>query len=152
MCIRDSISPPPLLLIHTNSTLYYLSASTLRTQLALPLLIRLVDTIINRRLRFGYDIGKGFVVGEEELLQQFDRIVSMVPNKNIAQDLRRRVEASRLDVIRSLGEQYLVYLAMQYVAYDVMYTNLASLVYVICLLYTSPSPRDATLSRMPSSA
>ena len=23
---------------------------------------------------------------------------------------------------------------------------------VICLLYTSPSPRDATLSRMPSSA
>ena len=135
MCIRDSIpplllslptftliSPPPLLLIHTNSTLYYLSASTLRTQLALPLLIRLVDTVINRRLRFGYDIGKGFVVGEEELLQQFDRIVSMVPNKNIAQELRRRVEASRLDVIRSLGEQYLVYLAMQYVAYyDVMY-------------------------------
>ena len=25
-------------------------------------------------------------------------------------------------------------------------------VYLICLLYTSPSPRDATLSRMPSSA
>ena len=24
--------------------------------------------------------------------------------------------------------------------------------YIICLLYTSPSPRDATLSRMPSSA
>jgi len=24
--------------------------------------------------------------------------------------------------------------------------------YMICLLYTSPSPRDATLSRMPSSA
>ena len=24
--------------------------------------------------------------------------------------------------------------------------------YVTCLLYTSPSPRDATLSRMPSSA
>ena len=24
--------------------------------------------------------------------------------------------------------------------------------YKICLLYTSPSPRDATLSRMPSSA
>ena len=26
------------------------------------------------------------------------------------------------------------------------------LVYIGCLLYTSPSPRDATLSRMPSSA
>ena len=25
-------------------------------------------------------------------------------------------------------------------------------IYKICLLYTSPSPRDATLSRMPSSA
>ena len=25
-------------------------------------------------------------------------------------------------------------------------------VYCVCLLYTSPSPRDATLSRMPSSA
>ena len=25
-------------------------------------------------------------------------------------------------------------------------------VWIICLLYTSPSPRDATLSRMPSSA
>ena len=24
--------------------------------------------------------------------------------------------------------------------------------YTVCLLYTSPSPRDATLSRMPSSA
>ena len=26
------------------------------------------------------------------------------------------------------------------------------LLYSVCLLYTSPSPRDATLSRMPSSA
>ena len=29
---------------------------------------------------------------------------------------------------------------------------LAGFEYVVCLLYTSPSPRDATLSRMPSSA
>ena len=29
---------------------------------------------------------------------------------------------------------------------------LVSGLYVHCLLYTSPSPRDATLSRMPSSA
>ena len=28
----------------------------------------------------------------------------------------------------------------------------STVVYQICLLYTSPSPRDATLSRMPSSA
>ena len=31
-------------------------------------------------------------------------------------------------------------------------TNDAALHLRICLLYTSPSPRDATLSRMPSSA
>ena len=31
-------------------------------------------------------------------------------------------------------------------------SNQMSAVIIICLLYTSPSPRDATLSRMPSSA
>ena len=30
--------------------------------------------------------------------------------------------------------------------------NLGDSVFLLCLLYTSPSPRDATLSRMPSSA
>ena len=30
--------------------------------------------------------------------------------------------------------------------------NASAVDYYICLLYTSPSPRDATLSRMPSSA
>ena len=29
---------------------------------------------------------------------------------------------------------------------------LSSTIFLVCLLYTSPSPRDATLSRMPSSA
>lgn len=60
--------------------------------------------MINRKLRFGYDIGKGFVVGVEEMLQQFDRIGSMI-HKNIAQELHRRAEDSRLDVIRSLGRK-----------------------------------------------
>lgn len=74
-------------------------------QLVLPLLIRFVDIMINRKLRFGYDIGKGFVVGIEEMLQQFDRIGSMI-HKNIAQELHRRAEESRLDVIRSLGRKH----------------------------------------------
>ena len=30
--------------------------------------------------------------------------------------------------------------------------EICSRYFIICLLYTSPSPRDATLSRMPSSA
>ena len=58
--------------------------------------------MINRKLRFGYDIGKGFVVGVEEMLQQFDRIGSMI-HKNIAQEFHRRAEDSRLGVIKSLG-------------------------------------------------
>lgn len=72
----------------------------------IPIIISMVDNIINRRLRFGYDVGKGFVVGEEEMLGQFDRISSMLA-KSIAQELRRRAEATRLDVIRSLGELHL---------------------------------------------
>ena len=31
-------------------------------------------------------------------------------------------------------------------------TNVTARIATVCLLYTSPSPRDATLSRMPSSA
>ena len=68
----------------------------------LPLFIKIVDHYINRRLRFGYDIGKGFVVGEEEILQQFDRLGSGVP-KAIMDILWNRSEEARLDVIRSLG-------------------------------------------------
>ena len=59
--------------------------------------------MINHKLRFGYDIGKGFVVGVEEVLQQFNRLGSML-HKSMAEDLRRRAEESRLDVIRSLGQ------------------------------------------------
>ena len=59
---------------------------------------------INGHVRLGYGIGKGFVVGEEEILQQFDRIAS-VAHKSIAHKMRKRVDKSRLDVIRSLGRQ-----------------------------------------------
>ena len=34
----------------------------------------------------------------------------------------------------------------------VLMVGFLSIIYIACLLYTSPSPRDATLSRMPSSA
>ena len=35
---------------------------------------------------------------------------------------------------------------------NILYGNDNRLMVLVCLLYTSPSPRDATLSRMPSSA
>ena len=103
-CYIHSLSLPPTHVtstrhIHTSTHTHILSLS----QFVLPLIIHLVDAIINRRLRFGYDIGKGFVVGEEEMLLSFDRIGSVV-HKNIAQELRRRAESTRLSVIQSLGE------------------------------------------------
>ena len=78
------------------------SLSPSLSQVALPLCIHAVDNIVHRRLRFGYDVGKGFVMGEEEMLQQFDRFGGLV-HKKIAMELRRRAEATRLDVIKSLG-------------------------------------------------
>ena len=64
-------------------------------------MIRIVDYFINRQLRFGYDIGRGFVVGEDELLQRFDRISQV--HEPIAEELKLRVEETRLEVIKSLG-------------------------------------------------
>ena len=42
---------------------------------------------------------------------------------------------------------------LEWLGYELeMRTSLGVALLFICLLYTSPSPRDATLSRMPSSA
>lgn len=67
----------------------------------LRLLLSFVDHIINRRLRFGYDIGKGFVVAKEEMLNQLDKLG--FAHEEVLLELRERSEAARLDVIRSLG-------------------------------------------------
>ena len=45
--------------------------------------------------------------------------------------------ANAVKIVKSLGVKRVIFLPDDYLA---------------CLLYTSPSPRDATLSRMPSSA
>ena len=47
--------------------------------------------------------------------------------------------------LRAISTHGLIYEAMIKNGFDAEFTY-------ICLLYTSPSPRDATLSRMPSSA
>lgn len=78
------------------------NVTTSPLQLALPLAIKLINFRINVYVRLGYGIGKGFVVGEEDVLQQFERI-SAVVHKNIAYKMRKKVDVSRLDVIRSLG-------------------------------------------------
>ena len=54
---------------------------------------------------------------------------------------------------------YLIYATRQHrnqstrlIMYGSVVDSIGSLAFNLCLLYTSPSPRDATLSRMPSSA
>ena len=46
----------------------------------------------------------------------------------------------------------LAYVKIEYYPVGGKCIELKSLKYYFCLLYTSPSPRDATVSRMPSSA
>ena len=67
----------------------------------LPRMVKLIDYFVNQRLRLGYDIGRGFVVAEEELLRRFDRIMQV--NQDVAEELKKRLECTHLEVIRSLG-------------------------------------------------
>lgn len=84
-------------------------------QIIVPLGIKLVQFRINHLVRLGYGIGKGFVVGEEDVLQQFDRIASEV-HKGIGHKLRKKVDSARLDVIRCLGMLSWKKVFMAYVA------------------------------------
>ena len=59
-----------------------------------------MNNIINRQLSFGYDVGKGYIIAEEEIIKLIDH---MVVDKRIAKDLKQRSERNRLDVVKSLG-------------------------------------------------
>ena len=71
-------------------------------QAVLPKLIDSVNNIINRQLSFGYDVGKGYIIAEEEIIKLIDH---MVVDKRIAKDLKQRSEQNRLNVVKSLGKQ-----------------------------------------------
>lgn len=71
------------------------------SQTLLPKLIDVVNNIINRQLSFGYDVGKGYIIAEEEIIKLIDH---MVVDKRIARDLKQRSERNRLDVVKSLGK------------------------------------------------
>ncbi|XP_067045427.1 sperm-specific sodium:proton exchanger-like [Acropora muricata] len=66
----------------------------------LPKVIDFVNDIINHQLSFGYDVGKGYIIAEEEVIKLIDH---MVVDKRIARDLKQRSEQNRLNVVRSLG-------------------------------------------------
>ena len=72
----------------------------------------------------------------------------------------RKLSFDRNDSVNSVDEPLLVFTRFTIVSgdsavlqFNLDFVNLDSFALCIhCLLYTSPSPRDATLSRMPSSA
>ena len=70
-----------------------------------------------------------------EMLGSEDKIINATDEELKQMGLSRQ----KISYVRSLAEARIDYKAFEHMGSD-------------CLLYTSPSPRDATLSRMPSSA
>ena len=102
-------------------------------------------------LRFDYPL---FMKGEFELRisNLFEGIlilqVARLLDKTLSRLLSTSYQKSHPNDLphQSINTKKTAGKTMQYIVYTV------ALLYGICLLYTSPSPRDATLSRMPSSA
>ncbi|XP_022089278.1 sodium/hydrogen exchanger 10-like [Acanthaster planci] len=66
----------------------------------LPKLVNFLNGRINLQLSLGYDVGKGFVLGEEEVSKLIDRLVD---NDNILSYLKNISETNRLECIKELG-------------------------------------------------
>ena len=67
----------------------------------IPQMIEAVNHRINKKLRFGYDVGKGYITGEEEV-QNFIEV--MIDNKKIIKEIKDKVNKNRLDIMKELGE------------------------------------------------
>lgn len=66
----------------------------------MPLIMTLVKNVISQHLSYGYDVGRGYVAGEEEVRKLVDH---MVDQKEISKTLKQVSDNGRLDVIRCLG-------------------------------------------------
>ena len=66
-----------------------------------PYVTKWIERQINQRMSFGYDVGRGFIKGIEELESSLDMIAG--DNIQIKRKLRRIAEKSRTIVIRDLG-------------------------------------------------
>ena len=84
------------------------------------------------------DLNADLTAGHEELGPSIDDAIAKHPAPQMRAQLSALVLASR-NTIDALKRSNWTTAEKEHVAY-------------LCLLYTSPSPRDATLSRMPSSA
>lgn len=66
----------------------------------MPGILRAVDRRIESQINFGYDVGRGFVVGEEECRELLDHIVEHPGMRN---EFKNRCDKKRLAVIKELG-------------------------------------------------
>ena len=66
----------------------------------MPLFLNLMKLLISQKLSLGYDVGRGYVAGEDEVKKLINH---MVDHKEIAQTLKKISDHGRLDVIRCLG-------------------------------------------------
>ena len=73
-------------------------------------------------------IGVGMALGQGPSSQVGQAVPDKHPDTNYCQRLQQEIQSKKHGFLAG------------------------NVTYYICLLYTSPSPRDATLSRMPSSA
>ena len=91
------------------------------------------------------NIPRGFIISQNPVAgtkmgpdSTVDLVISAGPSLIEISDLSRKSLVDAIQILETLGFEY---------EFVEEYSENVS-----CLLYTSPSPRDATLSRMPSSA
>ena len=115
-------------------------------QRVLAILILSNDEVDNRVIRMDRDYTK-------EELEEFARFLNSEylgrPLAEVRSELQSELHKVRDDMSQRM--KLMIELAGQ-VQQDGKKEENADLLVAGCLLYTSPSPRDATLSRMPSSA
>ena len=79
------------------------------------------------------------------LWTQIEELLSLPPEEREAVDIEDVSTwfRNRSSLFQSIDKRKGIFL---------IFFFLTNNIFILCLLYTSPSPRDATLSRMPSSA
>lgn len=96
---------PQCLTLQFASTSYVLLLCVPRMPLlqetCLPGILQIIDRRIESQINFGYDVGRGFVVGEEECRELLDHIVEQ---PGMREEFKNRCDKKRLAVIKELGK------------------------------------------------
>ena len=66
----------------------------------MPRVLNWLTRQVNKKLRFGYDVGKGYAMGEEEVQMYID---TLIENRIISKYFGKRIQENRLSVIKELG-------------------------------------------------